>query len=145
MANNLRAVVPEESTADLEEIDLAVNSAPCPDADPGPPAEDADHSAQEVLEDFMAALLDLPGRNPGNTCLWHDIADVLPDAVFERIQGWLEKALENDLRGVPGHIRRLTDVKRRGIDSQLETGARPGSAITLTIDDIGCPTFCGLI
>jgi cell division protein FtsI (penicillin-binding protein 3) len=36
---------------------------------------------------------------------------------------------------VPGHIRLLTDVKRRGIDSQLETGARPGSAITLTIDE----------
>jgi cell division protein FtsI (penicillin-binding protein 3) len=63
-------------------------------------------------------------------------AHVLGSVDFEeKGNAGTEKALESDLRGVPGHILLLTDVKRRGIDSQLETGARPGSAITLTIDE----------
>ena len=47
----------------------------------------------------------------------------------------VEKALDADLRGVPGQMRLLTDVKRRGIDSQGSTEAKPGAAITLTIDE----------
>ncbi|HXS95724.1 MAG TPA: penicillin-binding protein [Candidatus Limnocylindrales bacterium] len=47
----------------------------------------------------------------------------------------VEKALDADLRGVPGQMRLLTDVKRRGIDSQGSTDAKPGAAITLTIDE----------
>src|SRR5215469_15790326 len=43
--------------------------------------------------------------------------------------------MEADLRGIPGHARLLTDVKRRGIDSQLESGARPGLPVQLTIDE----------
>ena len=63
-------------------------------------------------------------------------AHVLGSVDFEeKGNAGIEKALESDLRGVPGHILMLTDVKRRGIDSQLESGARPGAAITLTIDE----------
>ncbi len=49
--------------------------------------------------------------------------------------GGIEKALDSDLRGTPGQERLLTDVKRRGIDSQNATEAKPGSAITLSIDE----------
>jgi cell division protein FtsI (penicillin-binding protein 3) len=63
-------------------------------------------------------------------------AHVLGSVDFEeKGNGGIEKALESDLRGVPGHILMLTDVKRRGVDSQLESGARPGAAVTLTIDE----------
>jgi cell division protein FtsI (penicillin-binding protein 3) len=63
-------------------------------------------------------------------------AHVLGSVDFEeKGNAGLEKALESDLRGVPGHILMLTDVKRRGIDSQLESGARPGAPVTLTIDE----------
>jgi cell division protein FtsI (penicillin-binding protein 3) len=47
----------------------------------------------------------------------------------------IEKTLDRDLRGQPGQVRLLTDVKRRGIDSQLDTQARMGSSVTLTIDE----------
>ena len=47
----------------------------------------------------------------------------------------IEKALEADLRGQPGQMRLLTDVKRRGIDSQLATEPSPGHLLTLTIDE----------
>lgn len=63
-------------------------------------------------------------------------AHVLGGVDFEeKGNAGVEKALDKDLRGVPGHIRLLTDVKRRGIDSQLESGAKPGQNITLTIDE----------
>jgi cell division protein FtsI (penicillin-binding protein 3) len=52
----------------------------------------------------------------------------------ERGNAGVEKALENDLRGTPGEVRLLTDVKRRGIDSQLASEPRPGTPLTLTID-----------
>jgi cell division protein FtsI (penicillin-binding protein 3) len=53
----------------------------------------------------------------------------------EHGNGGIEKALDSELRGVPGQERLLTDVKRRGIDSQNAAEARPGAAITLTIDE----------
>jgi cell division protein FtsI (penicillin-binding protein 3) len=52
----------------------------------------------------------------------------------ERGNGGLERALEGDLKGVPGKMRLLTDVKRRGIDSQLSTEPRAGAPVTLTVD-----------
>lgn len=63
-------------------------------------------------------------------------AHVLGSVDFEeKGNAGIEKSMENDLRGVPGHILLLTDVKRRGVDSQLESGARPGTPITLTLDE----------
>jgi cell division protein FtsI (penicillin-binding protein 3) len=53
----------------------------------------------------------------------------------EKGNAGLEKALDPELRGQPGQMRLLTDVKRRGIDSQLATEARPGASITTTIDE----------
>jgi cell division protein FtsI (penicillin-binding protein 3) len=53
----------------------------------------------------------------------------------EKGNAGIEKALDADLRGQPGHIRLLTDVKRRGIESQLDSEARAGTPVTLTIDE----------
>lgn len=53
----------------------------------------------------------------------------------ERGNAGIEKALDDELRGVPGRERLLTDVKRRGIDSQLATEPKPGVSLTLTIDE----------
>jgi cell division protein FtsI (penicillin-binding protein 3) len=53
----------------------------------------------------------------------------------ERGNAGVEKALDDELRGVPGRERLLTDVKRRGIDSQLATEPKPGVSLTLTIDE----------
>jgi cell division protein FtsI (penicillin-binding protein 3) len=53
----------------------------------------------------------------------------------EKGNAGIEKALDADLRGRPGHLRILTDVKRRGIDSQLDSEARAGMQVTLTIDE----------
>ena len=36
--------------------------------------------------------------------------------------------------GIPGEARMLTDVKHRGIDSQLDQEPHAGTSITLTID-----------
>jgi len=53
----------------------------------------------------------------------------------EKGNAGIEKALDADLRGQPGHARLLTDVNRRGIDSQLDSEAHAGTPVTLTIDE----------
>lgn len=53
----------------------------------------------------------------------------------ERGNGGVEKSLDADLSGVPGQELLLKDVKHRGIDSQNEDPGRPGTPITLTIDE----------
>ncbi|HLK68207.1 MAG TPA: penicillin-binding protein [Bryobacteraceae bacterium] len=63
-------------------------------------------------------------------------AHVLGSVDFEeKGTAGLERALDEELRGTPGQIRVFTDVKRRGIDSQLATQAKPGVPITTTIDE----------
>ena len=63
-------------------------------------------------------------------------AHVLGSVDFEeKGNAGIEKALDADLRGQPGQLRVLTDVKRRGIDSQLDTPARAGTPLTLTLDE----------
>ncbi|HJT88914.1 MAG TPA: penicillin-binding protein [Bryobacteraceae bacterium] len=63
-------------------------------------------------------------------------AHVLGGVDFEeKGNAGIEKSLDADLRGQPGQVRLLTDVKRRGIDSQLDTEPRPGKPVTLTIDE----------
>jgi len=52
----------------------------------------------------------------------------------EKGNAGIEKALDADLRGTPGALRVLTDVKRRGIASEMQSDAKPGAPITLTID-----------
>ena len=92
------------------------------------------------------------GAEPAHRCIWIGstssgkanatirtarlAAHVLGSVDFEeKGNAGIEKALEADLRGIPGHMRLLTDVKRRGIDSQLESGAGPARPFTLTIDE----------
>lgn len=46
----------------------------------------------------------------------------------------LEAALDDELAGHAGSARMLTDVKRRGIDSQMSTQPHAGVSLTLSID-----------
>src|SRR5450755_428223 len=69
---------------------------------------------------------------PRNTLAAHVIGAVDGE---ETGQWGLEKSLESDLRGLPGTVRVLNDAKGRGIDSQQETEPRPGTDVTLSIDE----------
>jgi cell division protein FtsI (penicillin-binding protein 3) len=63
-------------------------------------------------------------------------AHVLGSVDFaEKGNAGVEKALDAELCGQAGQARLLTDVKRRGIDSQLATEAHAGTPITLSIDE----------
>ena len=53
----------------------------------------------------------------------------------EKGNSGIEKQLEADLEGAPGIERVLTDVKGRGIDALVESEPKPGTALTLTIDE----------
>jgi len=69
---------------------------------------------------------------PRNTLAAHAIGAVDSE---ETGQWGLEKSLEEDLHGLPGSVRVLTDAKGRGIDSEVETEPRPGASVTLSIDE----------
>jgi cell division protein FtsI (penicillin-binding protein 3) len=63
-------------------------------------------------------------------------AHVLGGVDFEeKGNAGVEKALDGELRGVPGRERVLMDVRHRGIDSQVAAEPKPGVSITLTIDE----------
>jgi cell division protein FtsI (penicillin-binding protein 3) len=63
-------------------------------------------------------------------------AHVLGGVDFEeKGNAGIEKALEETLHGEPGEELLLTDVKRRGIASRQSNEAKPGTPITLTIDE----------
>jgi cell division protein FtsI (penicillin-binding protein 3) len=63
-------------------------------------------------------------------------AHVLGSVDFEeKGNAGIEKGLDEDLRGKPGRTRLLTDVHRRGINSEETTPARPGTSITLSLDE----------
>ena len=68
---------------------------------------------------------------PGGTLAAHVLGSVDHE---ERGNAGLEMSLDAELRGHAGEERMLTDVKRRGIDSQLSSQAQPGTPLTLTID-----------
>ena len=53
----------------------------------------------------------------------------------EKGNAGIEKVLEEDLEGVPGQERVLSDVNRRGIEALLESEPKPGAVLTLTIDE----------
>ena len=52
----------------------------------------------------------------------------------EKGNAGIEMTLDRELRGRAGSEMMLTDVRRRGIDSQLATEAHAGTPLTLTID-----------
>jgi cell division protein FtsI (penicillin-binding protein 3) len=63
-------------------------------------------------------------------------AHVLGSVDFEeKGNAGIEQALDVELRGQPGKVRMLMDVKGRGIDSQSASDMKPGVPITLTIDE----------
>jgi cell division protein FtsI (penicillin-binding protein 3) len=63
-------------------------------------------------------------------------AHVLGSVDFEeKGNAGIEKALDVELRGQPGQVKMLTDVKGRGIDSQSASDMKPGTPLTLTIDE----------
>ncbi|MGA2132622.1 MAG: penicillin-binding protein [Bryobacteraceae bacterium] len=69
---------------------------------------------------------------PRNTVAAHIVGAV--DA--EETGKWgLEKSMEPELHGVPGQLRLLTDGRGRPIDSQSQAEPRPGTDLTLTIDE----------
>lgn len=53
----------------------------------------------------------------------------------EKGNAGIEKALDADLRGAPGKLDILKDVRGRGVDELAATQVRAGSALTLTIDE----------
>ena len=63
-------------------------------------------------------------------------AHVLGSVDFEeKGNAGIEQGLDKELRGTPGRIRLLTDVHRRGIAPQTTIPAKPGTSLTLTIDE----------
>ena len=68
---------------------------------------------------------------PNGTLAAHVLGSVDHD---EKGNAGIEMSLDPDLRGRAGQEMILTDVKRRGIDSQLSTEAHAGTPVTLTID-----------
>jgi len=58
-------------------------------------------------------------------------------AVFKDEEGaaGVERALDKVLRGRDGSERLVMDVKRRGIDSHMDTAPQAGATLTLTIDE----------
>ncbi len=68
---------------------------------------------------------------PNGTLAAHVLGSVDHD---ERGNAGIEKSLDSELRGHAGQELMLTDVKRRGIDSQLAAQPRAGVPLTLTID-----------
>jgi len=92
--------------------------------------EEAQHLRSLNL-DWVSFLRESQRHYPNGTLAAHLIGGV---DFEEKGNAGIERALDEDLRGQPGSLRLLTDVKRRGIDSQMETDAKPGTPITLTID-----------
>ena len=86
----------------------------------------------DMHRDWIALQQESQRHYPKGTLAAH----VLGSVDFEESgNAGVEKAMDEDLRGEPGAMRLLTDVKRRGIDSQLDTEAHPGTSLTLTIDE----------
>jgi cell division protein FtsI (penicillin-binding protein 3) len=66
-----------------------------------------------------------------------EIAAHVLGGVYQQQKGvaGIEKAMDSVLKGSPGTVRMLTDVKRRGIDERVEVPAQPGASLELTIDE----------
>lgn len=53
----------------------------------------------------------------------------------ERGNAGMEMALEDELQGLPGSVRMLTDVKQRGYNSEVFVKPQPGRNLTLTLHE----------
>jgi len=64
-------------------------------AEPGPPVQvTSPEEAADLLDDFLLALLDFPGWSDPESWLWNDVAAALPDELYERIDQYIERALQ---------------------------------------------------
>jgi cell division protein FtsI (penicillin-binding protein 3) len=93
---------------------------------------DESQSLRNLRLEWIDTQAESQRRYPGGTLAAHVLGGV---DFEERGNAGVEKALDADLRGQPGEARLLTDVKRRGIDLQLMTESRVGTAVTLTLDE----------
>ncbi len=66
-----------------------------------------------------------------------EIAAHVLGGVYKQEEGaaGIEKAMDSVLKGRPGAVRRLQDVKGQGIAEQVEVPAQPGTSLQLTIDE----------
>jgi cell division protein FtsI (penicillin-binding protein 3) len=69
---------------------------------------------------------------PNGTLAAHLLGSVNSE---EKGNAGLEMSQDTELRGVPGVERILTDARRHNIASRLSTPPKPGTSITLTIDE----------
>ena len=69
---------------------------------------------------------------PNGTLAAHVLGSVNSE---EKGNAGIEMYLEPELRGVPGKERVLTDARRHNIASRLSIPAKPGTSLTLTIDE----------
>ncbi|MDE3195582.1 MAG: transpeptidase family protein [Acidobacteriota bacterium] len=69
---------------------------------------------------------------PGGEVAAHVLGDVNRD---EEGAAGIELALDKQLKGKAGQERLVVDVKRRGIDSHVDSAPLAGTALTLTIDE----------
>jgi cell division protein FtsI (penicillin-binding protein 3) len=93
--------------------------------------EEAERLRSLNLE-WVSFLRESQRNYPNGTLAAHVIGGV---DFEEKGNAGIEKALDEDLRGHPGKLLLLTDVKQRGIDHEMESEARPGIPITLSIDE----------
>src|SRR3954452_18791048 len=93
-------------------------------------ADEAD-SLRKLGFDWISIAHESQRHYPNNAVAAHLMGGV--NSEEHGIAG-IEMALDNELRGVAGSERLLTDAKRNGIASRLSTPARPGTSLTLTID-----------
>ncbi len=71
---------------------------------------------------------------PGGQVASHVIGMLYVEEKDEKGAAGIEKALDNELRGRAGTERLLTDVHRRGLDSEVSLAAQVGKSITLSLD-----------
>ncbi|HVW85326.1 MAG TPA: penicillin-binding protein [Bryobacteraceae bacterium] len=82
--------------------------------------------------DYVSLVTESQRRYPNGETASHVLG-----AVYKSEEGaaGIERALDKSLRGHDGSERMVMDVKRRGIDSHLDSAPQAGTGLTLTIDE----------
>jgi cell division protein FtsI (penicillin-binding protein 3) len=93
--------------------------------------EEADRLIKTNL-DGVGVVVESQRHYPKGSLAGHVIGSV---DFEEKGNAGIEKALDDELRGIPGRARLLTDVKRRGIESTPAQEPHAGAGITLTLDE----------
>lgn len=82
--------------------------------------------------DWISVAHESQRHYPNGKLLAHVLGSVNSE---EKGNAGIEMSLDAELRGVPGKERVLTDARRHNISSRMSIPAKPGVAITLTIDE----------